>query len=487
MDARLISLAAAALVTALSATPAAAQVTERPSVVRHAARGASPVIPGRFIVTIAPRNDPGMVASAAGIRADRVYRRVLNGFVATLSDLTQSRLLYDYRVVRIEPDRKVTMTVTSKSWGIDRIDQRTLPLNSSYTTLGTGLGVSVFVVDSGIRFDHTIFGGRAVRGIDVVGDGLNGADCNGHGTHVAGTIGGGGGYGVAPDVTLVSARVLNCEGSGSVSGIIAALDWIATNAQRPAVVNMSLGGANSLSFDAAVNSLVASGIPAIVAAGNDNVDACQQSPARAASAVTVAASSNTDSRATFSNWGSCVELFAPGVSIASAYKTSATSIALMSGTSMAAPHVAGRAALLLEAYPTMTSSAVTSAILSTSTAGIIANAASSPNRLLYTGDVTAVAPPPTTPPPTTTPPPATGSITTTLSVRYSLLNGAPIVSVQWSGATSANADVYRNGVRIIITPNDGAYTDRPPTKGTYKYKVCNANSSTCSAEVSITV
>ena len=482
MFARLISLAAAALVTAASAAPAVAQVTDRPSVVRHAPRGASPVIPGRYIITLVPRTDPGAVAVAAGARADRVYRRVFNGFAASLSDVSWKRLLMDNRVMRIEQDRQVFMSVASKSWGVDRIDQRALPLNSSYTTIGTGLGVSAFVVDTGIRFDHTIFGGRAVRGIDVVGDGNNGADCNGHGTHVAGTIGGGSGYGVAPDVTLVSARVLNCQGSGSVSGIIYALDWIAANARRPAVVNMSLGGGASLSLDNAVNSLVASGIPTIVAAGNDNLDACKQSPARATSAVTVAASSNTDGRASFSNWGSCVELFAPGVSIASAYKNSPTSIALMSGTSMAAPHVAGRAALLLEANPTMTSSAVTSAILSTSTAGVIGNVLGSPNRLLYTGDAEGVVVPPPT-----KPPPATGSITTTLSVRYSRLNGQPIVSVQWSGATSSNADIYRNGVRIAVTPNDGAYTDRPTGKGTYKYKVCNANSSTCSPEASVTI
>lgn len=480
MFTRLISSAAAAFVATTSAAPALAQVTERPSVVRHAPRSASPVIPNRFIVTVAPRNDPGGVAAAAGISADRVYRRVLNGFVATLSDLTQSRLLNDYRVVRIEPDRQVTITVASKSWGVDRIDQRALPLNNIYNTVGTGLGVSVFVVDTGIRFDHSLFGGRAVRGIDVVGDGYNGADCNGHGTHVAGTIGGGGGYGVAPDAILVSARVLNCQGSGSISGIIYALDWIGTYGRRPAVVNMSLGGGASLSFDDAVNSLVASGISVVVAAGNDNVDACKQSPGRAASALTIAASSSSDARATFSNWGACVDLFAPGVSIASAYKNSSTSIALMSGTSMAAPHVAGRAALLLEANPTMTPSSVTNAVLSTSTSGVIGSAAGSPNRLLYTGDTATVAPAPTAPPPDST------SITTTLSLRYSVL-GQPIVTVRWTGATSSNVDIYRNGAKFINTPNDGVWTDRPKTKGTYRYKVCNSGSSTCSLEASLTI
>ncbi len=479
MFTRLISLAAAAMVTATSAAPALGQVTDRPSVVRDAPRRASAPIPNRFIITVAPRTDPGTVAFAAGISADRVYRRVLNGFVANLSDLARNRLLNDYRVVRIEQDRQVFMSVATKSWGLDRVDQRALPLNNSYTGTGTGLGVSAFVVDSGIRFDHTMFGGRAVRGIDVINDGRNGNDCNGHGTHVAGTIGGGGGYGVAPDVTLVSARVLNCEGSGSVSGILYALDWIGNNARRPAVVNMSLGGGISLSLDDGVNWLVANGIPVVVAAGNDNVDACGQSPARAGSALTVGATGNTDGRASFSNFGSCVDLFAPGVSITSAYKNSSTSTAQMSGTSMAAPHVAGRVALLLEANPTMTSSSVANAVLSTSTTGVVGNVAGSPNRLLYTGD--AVAPPP--PPPASSEPLST--ITTTLSVRYAL-NGQPVVAVRWSGAATTYVDIYRNGVKIINTPNDGVWSERPP-KGTHRYKVCNSASSVCSPEVSLAV
>lgn len=484
MFARLFCLTAAALGVAASSAPLAAQRTENPSVVRSAPRGNSELIPNRFIVTVAPRNDPGAVASAAGVRADRVYRRSLNGFVTTLSELTQSRLLNDRRVVRIEQDRKVVASTLPKSWGIDRIDQRRLPLSNSYNAAATGLGVNVFVVDSGIRFDHTLFGGRAVRGIDVINDGYNGADCNGHGTHVAGTIGGGAGYGVAPDVTLVSARVLDCEGSGSVSGIISALEWIGANARRPAVVNMSLGGGASLSFDDAVSALVASGIPVIVAAGNDNSDACRSSPARAPLALTVAATGITDGRASFSNYGACVDLFAPGVSIPSAYKNSPTSIAQLSGTSMAAPHVAGRVALLLEGNPGLTVGAVTNAILSTSTTGIVASPAGSPNRLLYTGDGAYVAPTPTTTP---TPTPTSSSITMTTSLRYSA-TGQPIVSLRWSGAGSPSVDVYRNGARIINTPNDGVWSDRPRTRGTYRYKVCNSGSATsCSAEASITI
>lgn len=483
MNARLISLAVVAAVAA-SAMPASAQRVERPSVVRDAPRRAGALIPDRFIVTVAPRTDPGAVAAAAGVRADRVYRRVLNGFVTTLSEVGQSRLLNDYRVIRIEQDRTAVINGTANSWGLDRIDQRGLPLNNNYTAPATGLGVSAFIVDSGIRFDHSLFGGRAVRGVDVVGDGYNGADCNGHGTHVAGTVGGGAGYGVAPDVTLVSARVLNCEGSGSISGIISALDWIGTNARRPAVVNMSLGGGASYSLDDAVNSLVANGIPVVVAAGNDNVDACNASPARAKSALTVAATANNDSRASFSNYGSCVDLFAPGVSIASAYKSSSTSIALMSGTSMAAPHVAGRVALLLEANPTMTSSSVTNAVLSTATGNLVVNAAGSPNRLLYTGDVATTTSP--APAPEPAPTPTVTTITTTVSLRYSI-TGQPIVTVRWSGAASSYVDVYRNGAKIINTPNDGVWSDRPRTRGIYSYKVCNAGTTTCSADASLTI
>jgi Ca2+-binding RTX toxin-like protein len=368
-------------------------------------------IPGRFIITLQPRTDPRAVARENGVEPDFVYTEVLTGFAGNMSEIARSGLLRDNRVVRVEQDQRAGAS-QSRIWGIDRIDQRALPLDGAYRPQGTGRGVTVYVVDTGIRLDHQEFGGRAVAGFSAINDGNGSADCNGHGTHVAATIGGQT-YGVAHDVRLVSARVLDCDGSGSTSGIIAALDWIARNGQRPAVINMSLGGDASASTDDAVRRAVAYGYTVVVAAGNEGADACLTSPSRVSEAIVVAATDSADAKPSWSNFGSCVDIFAPGASITSAWYTGSTALATASGTSMASPHVAGAAALRLEANPQLTPSGVASALRQAATSNVVQGAASAANLLLYVPP-SASAPAPTpapTPTPTPTPAPTTGGVT----------------------------------------------------------------------------
>ena len=334
------------------------------------------------------------VAVAGGVASDvrqrggavkKVYAKALSGFSATMSAAQVTKLRSDGRVVSVTPDAVVhsTGTQTEPTWGLDRIDQRSTAGNGSYRYDTTGATVTAFVIDTGIRFGHSQFAGRAVSGYDFVDGDTNAADCEGHGTHVAGTVGGST-YGSAKGVKLVALRVLACDGSGYFSDSIEALDWILTHRPPgPSVVNMSLGGGSFPLIDEAVERTVAAGIPVVVAAGNDGVDACSQSPAGAPRAITVGATDSGDTRPWWSNAGSCVDLFAPGVNVRSASNISDTANEVMSGTSMAAPHVAGVVARYLQRLPKSTPTQVTTALTSTATASMVQDPMGSPNRLLY--------------------------------------------------------------------------------------------------------
>lgn len=312
-----------------------------------------------------------------------VYQNAINGFAVEMSAEDAERLSQDFRVKYVEEDGVVTLDATQNNppWGLDRIDQRNRPLNAVYTFNWTGTGVRAYVIDTGIRTAHTQFGGRAANNFDAFGG--NGQDCNGHGTHVAGTIGGST-FGVAKNVMLRGVRVLNCSGSGSNSGVIAGVDWVRLNHIAPAVANMSLGGGISSALDTAVNNLHNAGVSIAVAAGNSNTNACNSSPARAANAITVGSTTTTDARSSFSNFGTCLDLFAPGSGILSAWFTSNTATATLSGTSMASPHVAGVAALYKQANPSASSTTIRNAIVNNATTNVVSNPGTgSPNRLLY--------------------------------------------------------------------------------------------------------
>ena len=288
----------------------------------------------------------------------------------------------DVQFVEESQEYSVDVTQSPATWGIDRIDQRNLPLSNSFTYSATASNVRAYIIDTGIRTTHNEFGGRASFGVNYAG-GQN-TDCHGHGTHVAGTVGGTT-YGVAKAVRLIAVKVLNCSGSGSTLGVVSGINWVRQNGIKPAVANMSLGGGASTSIDNAVNNAVNFGITFAVAAGNSNANACNYSPARAASAITVGATTSTDARASYSNFGSCLDIFAPGSSITSAWRTSNTATNTISGTSMASPHVAGVAALYLASNPGASASTVRNALVNNATLNKVTNAgAGSPNRLLFT-------------------------------------------------------------------------------------------------------
>ena len=369
---------------------------------------AGDIIENQYIVTLAPNitdllgvNDltTAIRTLLAGIGGGDVlftYQHALTGMTVQLTDLQASLLGILPGVLAIEPDRTVAAIATQNNatWGLDRVDQPLLPLDNRYQYPNSGgQDVTVYVVDTGLRSTHSDFTGRVSPGRNFVSSGgflfgggsvdpADTEDCNGHGTHVAGTAVGTT-WGVAKQANIAPVRVLGCNGSGSNSGVIAGVDWVAGNHRKPAVANMSLGGTNSTALDTAVRNAVNAGVTMVVAAGNDNVNACNGSPNRVAEALTVGATTREDRRSSFSNYGACVDLFAPGSDITSAWYQSDTQTASLNGTSMAAPHAAGAAALYLAANPSASPSAVNLALVNDAVTGVIGNAGSqSPNRLL---------------------------------------------------------------------------------------------------------
>jgi subtilisin family serine protease len=389
------------LALAACSTDSTAPVSlENPPAAALAAGPRSGAIQDQYIVVFKAGASPRAAAAAVGATPIHVYHAALNGFAARLNAAQVTALRNNPHVDYISPDEVVTATGTQMypTWGLDRIDQRYRPLNSTYTYGRTGAGVNLYVIDTGIRFTHTEFGGRAVPGYDVFGG--NGSDCNGHGTHVAGTAGGST-YGVAKGVNLISVRVLDCYGNGTTSGVIAGVDWVTTNHVGLSVANMSLGGPANTALDNAVRNSLAAGVTYVIAAGNNNANACNYSPARVTDALIVGNVNSSDTRNSTSNYGLCLDLFAPGTNITSAWYGSDTQTNTISGTSIAAPHVAGIAAMYLEWIPGSLPVDVQYAIDQNGTWNVVSNRGSnSPNRVVYSGFIPAPAgsnPAPTAP------------------------------------------------------------------------------------------
>ena len=368
---------------------------------------------GRAALAVEVDAEAQYLTSLYGGHSRNIYSNAIKGFSAVMSPSEAERLSRDERVLFVEEDGTigVSTTQTGAGWNLDRVDQRNLPLDSNYSYTETGAGAHVYVFDTGIRITHQEFGGRASVAYDALGDGGNGLDCNGHGTHVAGTIGGAT-YGLAKNALLHSVRVLSCSGNGQVSDMLQGVDWLTANRTNPAVANISVTAAGTSSvLESAITNSIASGIVYVIAAGNSAYDACSFTPARTPNAITVGASAQEDQRAPFSNFGPCVDVFAPGFQIISAGIASDSAIREMHGTSMAAPLVAGVAAIYRGANPSASSTTVRQAVLAATTDGILTDpGVGSPNKLLYSWVSGGPSPTPTptitpTPTPTASPTP----------------------------------------------------------------------------------
>lgn len=545
---------------------AAGACSDSPTRVNDAAPPASAANSGNTYIVIFkdvvgnPDALTNQLALAHSASVEQRYSHAVKGFAASMSAAAAEALTHNPNVLLVEQDQEVTAISTQtldgsgEPWGLDRIDARS-GLDATYTYAQTGAGVHAYIIDTGIRSTHSEFGGRASGGMTSIDDGNGTNDCDGHGTHVAGTIGGST-YGVAKSVQLVAVRVLDCRGSGSWSGVIAGIDWVTANAIKPAVANMSLGGGASSAVDLAVENSIAAGVTYAVAAGNGNnggiaQNACNYSPSRTPNALTIGATSKTDVKTSWSNYGSCVDWFAPGLNIKSAWNTDDNATNTISGTSMATPHTTGVVVLFLEANPGASPADVRAGLFAALTKNVVTSSSTTNNHLLYAPPA-GFGPPPANVAPTAaftssctnlvcnftdgstdndgsvasrlwdfgdgtsstaTNPSHTYSTAGTFSVTLSITDngGLPAnvshdvvtsnppppssitlnvtmtkvksdwtATLTWSGATTTNVDVYRNGAKIKTVANSGSTTDSGKGGTSFTYRVCEAGTSVCS-------